>query len=205
MGPERSRSAGVGAVHAHQPAGDGPRTRLVAAGDGKPPGLLDRGTGAALRPQPELGGQPAGAGGDLAATGATTGARRPTRTGHRHALSGAGGARQHRALPTAGGSLRSRYSTLDDAASRGTISRVAPSEPRTARTHRGGAGVIPQGATAGQFTGKAVTPNRRPGPTCAGRTDLATASDGERATSARPRHRTVARTPTKNRGARTSC
>ena len=67
VGDERSRSAGAGTFAAHERAGDGARTRLAAGGDGKPVGLLDRGTGPALRPQPDLGGEPPGAGGDAAA------------------------------------------------------------------------------------------------------------------------------------------
>ena len=203
MGDERSRGVVTGTIDAHQSPGDGDRTRLAACRDGEPPELLDRATGAELRSKQNMGGQPFGSGRDSPTSGATTGAGRQDRGGDRTALSGAGGARQRRSLPTHGGSLRQLRPTVDHEASRRTVSGLARRTALDARTHRGRAGPLPQGLSTRHLARKTFEPNLGHRATSARRSGLAAAGEFEGAAQDRTSHRAVEPAPTTNRGART--
>lgn len=202
MGDQRSRGTGARTIHAHQSAGDRHRTRLATRRDGEPPGLLDRGTGTVFRSKQDLGGKPSGSGRDSTASGAATGAGRQDRGGDRAALSGAGGARQRRTLPTHGGSLRQRHPTMDHPASRRTVSRLAQRTPRHARTHRGRAGPLPQGATTRHLARETFEPNLGHCAKRARRSGITAARERERAAQDRTNHRAIESTATTNRGTR---
>src|SRR3982750_3048008 len=79
MGDERRRSAATGALGALQPAGMCAGTRLAAVRDGAMLRLLAGGTGAAIRPQHELGITTSGTGGSTAGSDSTAGAGRQDR------------------------------------------------------------------------------------------------------------------------------
>jgi len=187
-------------IAAHQRAGECARTRLAASGDGEPFGLLDRGTGASLRPQQELGGQPPGLGGDPAAVRTAVGARRQDRRVAGHALPGAGGAPQRGALPADGRGLR--RTTVDHAAGWRVLPSLAPSPWCGARTHAGRAAVIPQNAGATAHARPGTEPDHRDRPTGAGASGIAATGPRARRAQDPTRHRTADRTATTNRGAR---
>lgn len=200
---ERSRSVAAGTFAAHPRAGQCARTRLAAGGDGEPDGLFDRRVGAPLRSQQAVGGQPSGAGGNLAGGGAATGARRQDRGVGRHPLPGSGGRRQRRALPADGRSVR--RPRMDDAAGRRVLSSLAPGQRRGPRAPAGRPEVIRQNATATIApAGQTTQPDRRPRATGPGAGGVISAVPPRRgAAQDRARHRRAdPNTPT-HRGAET--
>ena len=201
MGDERSRGAHPGAHAADERAGQCAGTRLAASGDGEPFGLLDRGTGAALRPEQDLGGEPPGVGGDPARVGAATGARGKTRRIAGPALPGAGGAQQPGALPAHG--CRVRRTTVDHAASRRVLSSLAQRQRRRARADPGRAQVIRQDASATEHAGPETEPDHGDRATGAGASGIAAPEPRRPTAQDRRRHRVADRTSTTNRGART--
>lgn len=201
MGDERSRSAGAGTFATHERTGDRPGTRLAAGGDGKPAGLLDRRTGAALRSQHHVGGAPVGVGGVIAGGSPATSAGRPDRRPDRHAFPGAGGARQRRALSADGAGFR--RATVDHAASRRTLPSLAQSQYRGARAHPGRTQAVSESATAAYHAGKGTGPDRRHRPTSAGAPGIAAAKQRTAAAEDPTRHPVVDRTGQTNRGAST--
>src|SRR3982750_3436221 len=98
MGDERRRSAATGALGALQPAGMCAGTRLAAVRDVAMLRLLAGGTGAAIRPQHELGITTSGTGGTAAGNDSTAGAGRQDRGTNSDKVSGADGAAERGGL-----------------------------------------------------------------------------------------------------------
>jgi len=147
VGDERSGSAGAVAVAALQPAGKRAGARLAAGGDGAALRVWNRGTGAPLRPQRELGVAAAGAGGMAAGSGPAAGARGPDRGTSGAEVPSAGSPRGRGAMPTDGG--RVRGTPLRYAASRATVCGLAQRHARGPRAHSGRAGTVLENAAAG--------------------------------------------------------
>lgn len=103
---ERSRSIAAGPVDANESTGEHARTGLAVGGNATALWLLAGRTGTALRPQPQLGVAPIGAGRVTAGSHSATSARRRDRRATGDEVSRANGASQRRRLRANGSRFR---------------------------------------------------------------------------------------------------
>jgi len=144
---ERSRSAAAGEIIAPQSTGERAGTRLAVDGDGTTLRLLAGRVGAALRPQRHLGIAAAGAGGGAAGSDPAASARRQAGGGTGDEVSGAGSTCRSGGLRADG--RRLGQASLQHAASRATLCRLAGRYAGSSRTRARRAGTVFENAAAG--------------------------------------------------------
>ncbi len=125
---------------------DGAGGRLAAGGAGAALRLWTRRAGAAVRSQHQLGVAAAGAGGASPGSDPAAGARGQDRGAAGDEVSGSGGAHQPGGLPADGGGVR--QPSLEHAASRATLCRLARGLADDAKTHSRSARAVFESAAA---------------------------------------------------------